>query len=335
MKKIITLLLTLAMVCTMVGGAFAAEPETDNSAALRLEISSDVNETEVTVWLQDGRDITNGRLTVTYPADGAQLLGYEKTDAYALSSINTRTAGEIGFAWVGSDLSANKTLLLTLRFRMPTESENVTFAAEAGGIYAASTAVTVADGSAVATGWSNPFADIDGHWARGSILTVAKNGLFNGVTSDTFVPDESMTRAMFVTVLHRAAGAPEADTSANTFADVGANEYYTAAVAWAVEKGIIEGVSATRFAPEARITRQEMMTMLCRYAANVLGLDTSASTDLSDFTDCMDVAAWAKAAVRWAVAEGILEGYPDGTLLPLNEATRAEAAAIFCRFLGL
>lgn len=334
MKKIITLLLVLVMVVSMTCGAFAAQTGTNGSPALCMEITSDADVTEVAVYLQGAANVTNGSLSISYTADGAQLLSYEKTDAYSLSSINTRIAGNVGFSWVGSSLTASKTLLLTLRFQ--TTADTVV-SVSAGSIYAGSSKLTVADDCAtieMPSAWSNPFTDIDKHWAKADILTVAEAGLFNGVTKTTFAPDEVMTRAMFVTVLYRASGA-KATTSSTAFADVAANAYYAEAVAWAVEAGVTNGVSKTSFDPDATISRQEMMTMLYRYVTNVEGRNTSASADLSTFTDSAAVENWAKAAMSWAVAEGIIKGYPDGTLLPASNATRAEAATIFCRCFGL
>ena len=115
------------------------------------------------------------------------------------------------------------------------------------------------------------------------------------------------------------------------FTDVDTARYYGAAVAWAVEQGVTNGVSQTQFAPHQAISRQELVTMLYRYA-KATGQDVTGQADLSQFVDAGKVAGWAEAAVAWALKEEILEGYPGSYLLPRGSATRAQAAVIFCRY---
>ena len=102
-------------------------------------------------------------------------------------------------------------------------------------------------------------------------------------------------------------------------------------MAWAAETGVTTGVSETRFAPHQSISRQELVTMLYRYA-KVSGRDVAGRADLDGFQDAGKVADWAKEAMAWAVDGEILQGYPEGYLLPRGNATRAQAAAIFCRY---
>lgn len=334
-KRIFALILSLAMVFTLASSVSAAETGSNGAAALELEFISGVNETVVAVYLKGGDGVTNGRIAVSYDATNATLLKAEKADAYAMSSLNSRTAGKVSLAWVGSKLTGEKALLLTLRFRTPVAGEQpLTFSAAAENIYAGTTLVKVSGGSVKVPAWKNPFVDINGHWAEDEILTAAKAGLFNGVEEDRFSPDTYMTRAMFVTVLYRMAGSPAAANGSATFTDVPADAYYAKAVAWAVKSGVTTGTSATTFEPELTISREQMMTFLYRYADKVEGRDTSASKDLTGFADYADVDGWARTAMSWAVAEGIIVGYPDNTLLPDANATRAETATILCRYLA-
>lgn len=208
-------------------------------------------------------------------------------------------------------------------------TQDGTFAAEAGEVYAGEEKRTV-EGDTVSLEY-NPFQDIENHWAKEEILKAYHGGLFQGVTGTKFVPEGKMDRAMFVTVLYRFAGSPAVESLETAFTDVDTARYYGAAVAWAVEQGVTNGVSQTQFAPHQAISRQELVTMLYRYA-KATGQDVTGQADLSQFVDAGKVAGWAEAAVAWAVKEEILEGYPGSYLLPRGSATRAQAAVIFCRY---
>lgn len=174
---------------------------------------------------------------------------------------------------------------------------------------------------------TNPFTDLRGHWAEEAVLEAVEKGLFQGTSSTTFSPDKTLTRGMMVTVLHRMAGTPAAGQS-SPFADVAADAYYADAVAWAAEKGIVLGVSETRFAPDAPITRQQLAAVLYRYSGS-----PAASGDLSAFPDQGEVAEYAVSAMKWAVGSGIIQG-SGGKLLPTGQATRAQAAVMLLRLIG-
>lgn len=330
-KRIFAVVLALALMLTLCGSAFAAETK----AALTLEVKKGLGETIVTVYLQGGADVTNGHISVRYDADAVQLVKAEKSDAYALASLNIRTAGTIGLAWVGSRLTDGKTALMTLHLRSnSTVSGNTELSVADLGIYAAGEKLTVSGAKTTLAGWSNPYVDIDGHWAEEEILRISRAGIFNGVEKNYFEPETAMNRAMFVTVLYRMAGSPAVNGS-SAFVDVPKNDYYTKAVVWATKNGITEGVSATEFEPMETISREQMMTMLFRYAEKIEGRDVSSSASLDAFTDSAAVNTWAVKAMRWAVAEGIVQGYPDGTIQPAADTTRAETATLLCRYLGL
>ena len=319
--------LALAMVLGLATGVFAAETGTD-SAALCLDVMPGAEETAVTVSLRDCAGVTNGRFTLQY--EGATLLRAEASEASAVSSINDRSAGAVSLAWVGSDLTSDKTAMLTLYFR--TEGA-AAFTVEGKGIYAGTEAVEVAgagtDLSAV------PFKDIAGHWAEDEIVRAYHAGLVKGMEEDVFGPELPLTRAMFVTMLHRMAGEPAAERTETSFTDVPAGKYYAEAVAWAVEAGVVEGMSRTTFAPNRKITREQMATMLYRYAEKVDGRDVSARAELGSFTDGGTVSHWAEDALAWAAAEKIVNGFPNGSLQPVANATRAQTAAILCRYLDI
>ena len=325
-QRIFAMFLALVMVFSLSTGVFAAETGTDG--ALCLDVLPGAEETAVTVSLTGCAGVTNGRFTVRY--EGATLLRAEATGASAVSSINDRTEGAVSLAWVGSKLTSEKTAMLTLYFK--TEGD-AAFTAEGNGIYAGTEAVEVAAGSVDLS--AVPFKDIAGHWAEDDIVKAYYAGLVNGMEEDLFGPEVTLTRAMFVTMLYRMAGAPEVESTETGFTDVPAGKYYAEAVAWGVEAGVVNGMSATVFAPNQKITREQMAAMLYRYAEKVDGRDVSARADLSSFTDGETVSDWAKDAVAWAVSEEILNGFPEGTLLPTANATRAQTAAILCRYLDI
>lgn len=174
------------------------------------------------------------------------------------------------------------------------------------------------------------YTDIPDGWAKSGICFVIENNLMNGTSQTTFSPKVTMNRAMLVTVLYRLAGAPEVSGICR-FQDVTAGTYYEKAVIWAAEHGIVYGVSDDRFAPEAPVTREQMVTFLYRYAKNC-GADVSASADLTGFTDAGQIAAYAKAPMAWAVANQIVNGTSETTLSPKASAAREQIAAILMRF---
>lgn len=324
--RIRALLLTLVLALTMTTGAWAAG--TGSKAEARLTMTGEYRgeNAVVTVWLEGGAGVTNGRLTVDYDPEASTLAGSRVLGSFGASSVNGETAGEVSLAWVGSNLTAEKTAMVELTFRT---AQDVTFTVEAEEVYAGAERRTV-EGAAAALVY-NPFSDLENHWAREEALKAYHAGLFRGVSGTRFAPESKMDRAMFVTVLYRLAGSPAVARLETAFTDVDTARYYAAAVAWAVEAGVTNGVSQTRFAPHSAISRQELVTMLYRYA-KVSGRDVTGQAGLDRFADAGAVAGWAEAAVAWAVKEEILKGYPGSCLLPRGSATRAQAAAIFCRY---
>ena len=150
----------------------------------------------------------------------------------------------------------------------------------------------------------------------------------NGVAEGKFSPDATTSRAMIVTILWRLEGWPEAADSA--FGDL-TQDWYIRAVNWAAENGIVNGMSADRFAPNDPITREQFAAILYRYA-EYKGKDVTASADLSRFTDAYGIHEYALDAMSWANAEGLITGLTETTLDPVGKATRAQAATILFRF---
>ena len=179
---------------------------------------------------------------------------------------------------------------------------------------------------------SGKFVDVNTKaWYHLYVDYAVKNGLFGGTSENTFEPEAAMTRAMLVTVLWRYEGKPMGYQ--NTFVDVNAKSgsWYIDAVAWAAANNIVGGIGNGKFDPEGKITREQMATILFRYA-NWKGIDTNKRGDLSNFPDADKVSGYATSAMQWAVAEGLING-SDGKLLPQGNATRAQVATILVRFI--
>ena len=181
---------------------------------------------------------------------------------------------------------------------------------------------------------TSPFTDVhDGDWFAQAVDFVTERGLFSGVSATSFAPNSAMNRAMMVTVLWRLAGCPET-TAEKLFSDVAPGSYYDEPVTWAAHLGIVNGTSISTYSPNQPITREQAAAFLYRYAGQ-LSLDRSARADLSAFPDAASLGDFAKTAMSWAVAEGLITGSNtvDGLLLlPKREATRAQIAMILMRF---
>ena len=175
-----------------------------------------------------------------------------------------------------------------------------------------------------------PFTDVPaGSWYYGAAAYAYNNGLFAGTTATTFAPNVTMTRAMLVSVLWRLAGEP-APKGTNTFADVLDGTWYTDAVTWAAENGVVAGIGSGRFDPTGAVTREQTAVILFNYAQSK-GYDVSARADLSVFPDAGSVSGWAQEALAWANASGLISGAVRGTqtiLDPQGSASRAQVAMI-------
>ena len=171
------------------------------------------------------------------------------------------------------------------------------------------------------------FDDMRGHWANENVKSLYAEGIVGGVSATEFGPSLAMKRGDFVLMLYRAAGEP-AVSGAGGFTDVSAGDYYAAAVAWAVEKGVTEGKGEGVFAPNDTLTRQEGFALLYR-ALGILGVDAPAAGEdtLDAFPDGDAVASWAREAAASLVELGVVEGSGTG-LNPAAGLTRAEMAKL-------
>lgn len=177
-----------------------------------------------------------------------------------------------------------------------------------------------------------PFTDVyDRDWFFSDVAYAAQNGLMRGTSGDKFSPYSTTTRAMIVTVLYRMEGEP--DAGENSFIDVPDGEYYTDAVAWASENGIVNGYGQGRFGPNDSITREQLAAILYRYSV-YKGYDVSVGedTNILSFNDIAELSDYAFTSMQWACGAGLIGGMGDGRLAPKGNATRCQIAAVLHRY---
>ena len=177
------------------------------------------------------------------------------------------------------------------------------------------------------------FADVHSvdHWAIADVDYVITKGLMSGVSETHFAPNDNLTRAMLATVLYRLDGEPSTNKSI-PFADVDMGAYYGNAVSWAKQNGIVSGVTENSFAPDTNITREQIATILFRYA-QYKGMNAVTLEENLHFTDSSEISDYAVSAMNWAVGTGLMKGKSATTINPKDNATRAEIAAILQRFI--
>lgn len=182
--------------------------------------------------------------------------------------------------------------------------------------------------------WTNPFSDVkENDWFYATVKYASENAIMNGVEADKFAPNNTLTRAMLVTILYRVEGSPRLESDSK-FSDVVLSDWYGAPVIWASENGIVNGVTETEFAPNANITREQIAAIMYRYA-KAKGYDVSEgeNTNILSYEDADKISSYAVEALQYTAGSGIMKGKTESTLNPLDNATRAEAATVVMRFI--
>jgi hypothetical protein len=203
------------------------------------------------------------------------------------------------------------------------EGTAISYDSETGKIVGASTEIV----------FGVPFSDTSGkRWYYDPIMKAYTSGLVNGMTDTEFGVDTISNRAMFSTLLYRMENEPDVSGLTNPFTDIKAGRYYVNAINWAYAKNIIKGMTDTTVEPEGTLTREQLATMLYRYAQSK-GLDVSGTADLSKYTDIKQIHNYAQTAMQWAVHTGIINGMTETTLAPQDSATRAQMITMLIRFM--
>lgn len=181
-----------------------------------------------------------------------------------------------------------------------------------------------------------PFTDVaEGVWYAAAIANIVDGGVMEGVDAQRFAPGGAMTRGMTAQALYCLAGKPETAGQAS-FLDLAGGVSYADAVAWGADKGVIEGYSGGMFGGEDALSREQLATLLYRYARLVDKRDATADTGvLEQFADSAEVSGWSAQAMAWLVSNKLIVGRTDNCLAPKATVTRAEAAVILDRYLTL
>jgi len=185
-----------------------------------------------------------------------------------------------------------------------------------------------------------PLTDVDKDaWFYDDVVYVYEKGLMTGTGADTFSPYGNLTRGMIVTILYRMEGEPDVDGLANPFDDVAEGQYYTNAIKWGADNGIVKGYGNRRFGPSENVTREQLAAILLRYM-NFKEINLPVTMQWIIFADEADIAGYAMDAIQTLNKLGVINGVgknADGQVIikPKGNATRAEAAAMLHRFLLL
>ena len=333
----------------------AVDATGDNGTVKVLDANATLNATisgsSKTIYVENGTDES---ITVTINGTTKTIVSGEKTDftyTHSSSSGTTRYSVEVrgttGGTVTASPTRAAKgaTVTLTVRADEGYQLDGLTVTDSKGGTVKLTdkgsgtytftmpaSKVTVQATFTQNQSGTLPFTDVKtGDWFYEAVQYVYDKGMMTGVSADRFAPASTTTRGMIVTILYRLENEP-AVSGGSAFTDVESGAWYADAVAWAAANDIVNGTSATTFAPNSPITREQMATMLYRFA-QYKGMDAvTLQENLTGYPDGDQVSDYAILAMNWAVGQGLIAGMENGTLVPQGSATRAQVATILMRF---
>ena len=333
----------------------AVDATGDNGTVKVLDANATLNATisgsSKTIYVENGTDES---ITVTINGTTKTIVSGEKTDftyTHSSSSGTTRYSVEVrgttGGTVTASPTRAAKgaTVTLTVRADEGYQLDGLTVTDSKGGTVKLTdkgsgtytftmpaSKVTVQATFTQNQSGTLPFTDVKtGDWFYEAVQYVYDKGMMTGVSADRFAPASTTTRGMIVTILYRLENEP-AVSGGSAFTDVESGAWYADAVAWAAANDIVNGTSATTFAPNSPITREQMATMLYRFA-QYKGMDAvTLQENLTGYPDGGQVSDYAIPAMNWAVGQGLIAGMENGTLVPQGSATRAQVATILMRF---
>ena len=315
-------------------------PENRQGVAFYFNAQNKDTRTITVQWIAEGEGATTYEpMTFSVALSG---VAYYKAPSHGSSGGSASTTYTLTFETNGgsaiSKVTKNKGTTIDLAQYTPTKS-GATFEGwySDKGLTQKITSVKLDANMTVYAKWTEapvsglPFEDVkSADWFYNDVKYVYEKGMMAGTAADVFAPNATTTRAMIVTILYRLEGSP-AVSGTSAFTDVPAGQWYTDAVNWAAANQIVNGTSATTFAPNASITREQMAAILYRYA-QYKGYDVTEKADLSGYSDNGQISAYAKDALAWANAAKLINGVTNTTLAPQGSATRAQVSAILHRF---
>lgn len=318
-------------------------PENRQGVAFYLNAQNKDTRTITVQWVAEGEDATTcGPMTFSVDLSGVAYYQAPSHGGSGSSGGSASTTYTLTFETNGgsaiSKVTKNKGTTIDLAQYAPTKS-GATFEGWYAdkGLTKKITSVKLDANTTVYAKWTEapvsglPFGDVkSADWFYNDVKYVYEKGMMAGTAADVFAPNATTTRAMIVTILYRLEGSP-AVTGTSAFVDVPAGQWYTDAVNWAAANQIVKGTSATTFAPNDSITREQMAAILYRYA-QYKGYDVTKKADLSGYSDNSQVSAYAEDALAWANAAKLINGVTNTTLAPQGNATRAQVSAILHRF---
>ena len=328
-KKLTALLLACLLLVGMVLPVSAAE-----SPVLYGTVEAIGGTVTVTIRLKGGADVGSGAFSLSYDTS----LTLEKAEkGFSLSAVNTKQPGKVLCDWVGTVGEKDQTVL-TLTFTKAGKKDyvfHVTDAKVADKDYKSTKIdnfdLKVQGGS---TCPAEAYEDVDlDSWYHDAVDYVLENNLMVGTGADTFAPNATLTRAMVVTIMGRAAGIKASDYTGTSFKDVTAGAWYAPYVQWGSKEGLVAGYADGTFKPNQNVTREEMVSLLYRFWMSQGHVYKTNTAALKGFKDADAVASWAETAVCWAVENGVVSGVGAGKLDPKGQATRAQFARIMMVYL--
>ena len=326
----------------LVGGAGASVTLIAGTSGAWLEGSGTVTMNS----LSDEVSLADSEISVTARGTNARFALADGIDSATVSGSGNLalncTAGDVTVTFNGT--AANGVTLAR-------SGDSVTISGASGGSVvvsengATTTTTTITPGQDVSVSFAGetehpdePASDLPYHdvrandWFYDAVKFVSDEKLMTGTGANTFAPNLTTTRGMIVSILYRLEGGPQINGS-SPFTDVKDDDWYGDAVRWAERAGVVSGTSATTFAPNAAITREQLAAILMNYA-NYKHENTSARADLSKYSDAGKISSWANDVMAWAVSKGYISGMTATTLAPQGSATRAQVAAILQRYLA-
>lgn len=327
---------------SLVGGAGASVTPIAGTSGAWLEGSGTVTMNS----LSDEVSLADSEISVTARGTNARFALADGIDSATVSGSGNLalncTAGDVTVTFNGT--AANGVTLAR-------SGDSVTISGASGGSVvvsengATTTTTTITPGQDVSVSFAGeteqpdepasdlPYRDVRANdWFYDAVKFVSDEKLMTGTGANTFAPNLTTTRGMIVSILYRLEGGPQINGS-SPFTDVKDDDWYGDAVRWAERAGVVSGTSATTFAPNAAITREQLAAILMNYA-NYKHENTSARADLSKYSDVGKISSWANDVMAWAVSKGYISGMTATTLAPQGSATRAQVAAILQRYLA-